>query len=44
MGDASAQLYPYLGALLGVTLEPDVQAGLAELAPEALQYRTLRGG
>jgi ABC-type transport system substrate-binding protein/class 3 adenylate cyclase len=40
MGDASAQLYPYLGALLGVTLEPDVQAGLAELAPEALQYRT----
>ncbi len=40
MGEQSAQMYPYLGALLGLTLEPDVQAGLAELAPEALQYRT----
>ncbi|MDX6545867.1 MAG: hypothetical protein QOG02_1641 [Gaiellales bacterium] len=40
MGDGSAQLYPYLGAMLGLTLEPDAQAGLAELAPEALQYRT----
>ena len=33
-------IYPYLGALLGLTLEPDVEARLAELSPEALQYRT----
>ena len=39
-GDAVLEIYPYLGALLGLTLEPDAQARLAELSPEALQYRT----
>ena len=34
------EIYPYLGALLGLTLEPEVAARLAELSPEALQYRT----
>ena len=33
-------MYPYLGSLLGLTLEPDAAARLAELSPEALQYRT----
>ena len=37
---SAAQLYPYLGAMLGLTLEPDAQARVAELSPEALQYRT----
>lgn len=36
----AADLYPYLGSLLGLTLEHDVGARLAELSPEALQYRT----
>ena len=34
------EIYPYLGALLGLSLEPDAAARLAELSPEALQYRT----
>ncbi|HEU4997585.1 MAG TPA: ABC transporter substrate-binding protein [Lapillicoccus sp.] len=38
--DGAADIYPYLGSLLGLTLEPDVGARLAELSPEALQYRT----
>ena len=39
-GDRGGELYPYLGSLLGLTLEPDAAARLAELSPEALQYRT----
>ena len=39
-GDRSAAIYPYLGAMLGLTLEPDAAARLSELSPEALQYRT----
>ena len=39
-GEGAADIYPYLGALLGLTLESDVGARLAELSPEALQYRT----
>jgi ABC-type oligopeptide transport system substrate-binding subunit/class 3 adenylate cyclase len=39
-GERAAETYPYLGALLGLTLEPDAAARLAELSPEALQYRT----
>ncbi|MDE3025166.1 MAG: AAA family ATPase, partial [Acidobacteriota bacterium] len=39
--DARAEeVYPYLGALLGVALEPDAQARVAALSPEALQWRT----
>ena len=38
--EGASDIYPYLGALLGLTLEPDVAARLAELSPEALQYRT----
>ena len=38
--DRGDDLYPYLGSLLGLTLEPDAAARLAELSPEALQYRT----
>src|SRR5262245_43273672 len=34
------EVYPYLGAMLGITLEPEAEARLAELSPEALQYRT----
>jgi len=34
------EIYPYLGALLGLTLEPDDSAHLAQLSPEALQYQT----
>lgn len=37
--DTAIELYPYLGAALGITLEPD-QARRLQLAPEALQYRT----
>ncbi|MDX6510651.1 MAG: hypothetical protein QOE36_155 [Gaiellaceae bacterium] len=40
VGDRELEHYPYLGALLGLTLEPDAAARLAELSPEALQYRT----
>ena len=39
-GARSAELAPYLAALLGLTLEPDAARRLAELSPEALQYRT----
>ncbi|MBI2238240.1 MAG: AAA family ATPase [Actinobacteria bacterium] len=38
--DRTLEVYPYLGALLGLTLEPDAVARVAELSPEALQYRT----
>ena len=34
------EIYPYVGSILGVTLEPDAASHLAELSPEALQYRT----
>jgi ABC-type oligopeptide transport system substrate-binding subunit/class 3 adenylate cyclase len=39
-GERTPEIYPYLGALLDVTLEPEAQARLTELSPEALQYRT----
>ncbi|MBA3716729.1 MAG: AAA family ATPase [Actinobacteria bacterium] len=38
--DRALELYPYLGSMLGLALEPDAAARLAELSPEALQYRT----
>ena len=34
------EVYPYLGAMLGLSLEPEARERLAELSPEALQYRT----
>ncbi len=40
VGDRAGLLYPYLGVVLGLPLEPEAQARVAELAPEALQYRT----
>jgi ABC-type oligopeptide transport system substrate-binding subunit len=39
-GTRAAELSPYLSTLLGLTLEPDAARRLAELSPEALQYRT----
>jgi tetratricopeptide (TPR) repeat protein len=39
-GATVLEIYPYLGALLGLSLEPEAQDRLAELSPEALQYRT----
>jgi ABC-type oligopeptide transport system substrate-binding subunit/class 3 adenylate cyclase len=39
-GDRTMEIYPYLGALMGLALEPEASARLAELSPEALQYRT----
>jgi len=39
-GDRSTEVAPYLGVMLGLTLEPDVQARISELSPEAAQYRT----
>ena len=39
-GDRAADLYPYLGSVLGLTLEQEPRARLDELSPEALQYRT----
>ncbi|HEX6490542.1 MAG TPA: ABC transporter substrate-binding protein [Gaiellaceae bacterium] len=39
-GEETPEVYPYLGSLLGLTLEPEAQARLATLAPEALQYRS----
>jgi ABC-type oligopeptide transport system substrate-binding subunit/class 3 adenylate cyclase len=39
-GDRVLEFYPYLGAMLGLTLEADATARLAELSPEALQFRT----
>jgi len=34
------EVYPYLASMLGLALEPDAADRLAELSPEALQYRT----
>jgi ABC-type oligopeptide transport system substrate-binding subunit/class 3 adenylate cyclase len=39
-GERAIEYYPYLGAMLGLTLEPEAHARLAELSPEAAQYRT----
>ena len=39
-GARAGEISPYLAALLGLTLEPDAAKRLAELSPEALQYRT----
>jgi ABC-type oligopeptide transport system substrate-binding subunit/class 3 adenylate cyclase len=39
-GDEAAQIVPYLAALLGLRQEPEAAVRLAELSPEALQYRT----
>jgi ABC-type oligopeptide transport system substrate-binding subunit/class 3 adenylate cyclase len=39
-GSRASEIYPYLGSMLGLALEPDAGARLAELSPEALQYRT----
>ncbi|MGH2635590.1 MAG: ABC transporter substrate-binding protein [Actinomycetota bacterium] len=39
-GRRVGEVYPYLGAMLGLTLEPEAQQRLAELSPEALQFRT----
>src|SRR6266498_2520825 len=39
-GDRVLEVYPYLGAMMGLALEPEAAARLAELSPEALQYRT----
>ncbi len=39
-GDRTMEVYPYLGAMLGLALEPEAATRLAELSPEALQYRT----
>jgi ABC-type oligopeptide transport system substrate-binding subunit/class 3 adenylate cyclase len=39
-GERAPEIYPYLGAMLGLSLEPDASSRLAELSPEALQYRT----
>ena len=38
--ERAEEFYPYLGSLLGLTLEHESHAKLAELSPEALQYRT----
>src|SRR5262249_55372966 len=38
--ERTGEIYPYVGSLLDLALEPDAQARLAELSPEALQYRT----
>ena len=39
-GTRVLEIYPYLGAMLGLSLEPEAAERLAELSPEALQYRT----
>ncbi len=39
-GEQAAKRYPYLGSLLGLALDAESAARLAELSPEALQYRT----
>src|SRR5262245_33317083 len=39
-GDRADEIAPYLGAMLGLTLEPDQQSRIGELSPEAAQYRT----
>jgi len=38
--DRAPEHYPYLAAILGLSLEPDAGSRIAELSPEALQYRT----
>lgn len=38
--DGADDYYPYLATLLGLPPEPETVARLAELSPEALQYRT----
>lgn len=38
--DRPMEMYPYLGAVLDLALEGDATARLAQLSPEALQYRT----
>jgi ABC-type oligopeptide transport system substrate-binding subunit/class 3 adenylate cyclase len=38
-GARTLEIYPYLGSVLGLALEADAAARLAELSPEALQYR-----
>jgi ABC-type oligopeptide transport system substrate-binding subunit/class 3 adenylate cyclase len=38
--DRADDYYPYLALLLGLPPEPETSARLAELSPEALQYRT----
>jgi predicted ATPase len=43
-GEGAADIYPYLGALLGLTLEPDVEARLAELSPGGAAVPHVRGG
>ena len=39
-GERVLEIYPYLGAMLGLTLETEAASRLAELSPEAVQYRT----
>lgn len=39
-GDRVLEVYPYLGSMMGIAMEPDAAGRLAELSPEALQYRT----
>jgi ABC-type oligopeptide transport system substrate-binding subunit/class 3 adenylate cyclase len=39
-GARTLEIYPYLCSLLGLVPEPDAAERLADLAPEALQYRT----
>jgi ABC-type transport system substrate-binding protein/class 3 adenylate cyclase len=39
-GPQAPEIYPYLATLLDLALEPDARARVAELSPEALQYRT----
>jgi len=39
-GDRELEIYPYLCSLLGIAPEPDAASRLADLSPEALQYRT----
>src|SRR4029450_1543160 len=40
-GDRELEIYPYLGTMLGLTLEADAASRIAELSPEAVQYRAL---
>jgi len=39
-GDAADEAYPYLGTLLGLSLEREAAAHVGDLSPEALQWRT----
>ncbi|HEY7281093.1 MAG TPA: AAA family ATPase, partial [Actinomycetota bacterium] len=39
-GDRAKEVAPYLAAVLGLTPDPEAEARLATLSPEALQYRT----